>query len=154
MTPRPIVAPRFAPRIEPLTACAAYAFGSRANALVTRLLAFTDAELRLLSGVSSPRLVLVLGDESALPWVFGTRYLGKEPDAPSVLFDTTLAPDLPAHLLARAVREGHAEHGRSSSWALLAEPTLLVNLDSALTLSRTRLQAWQEAFRASPGEAP
>lgn len=135
----------FAPRDEPLLPCAAYAFDSAGAALARRLLGSSDASLRLLTGVASSRLVLVVGPETELPWVPGVSYLGRDDAEPALLVPTALTANVSVELLAEAV---FSRLGRRESCALLPEPPLLVPLGRALTLSRAQLGAWLEKFEA------
>ena len=47
--------------------------------------------------------LLLIGAAEELPWVDGVVYLGRDPEAPSLLLPTTLEPDVPAPLFERAI---------------------------------------------------
>lgn len=128
----------FRPRVVPLAPLAAAAQGRAARALAERLLARDDAALAALSGVASPDRLLVVGPVEALPWVDGVVYLGRDPQAPSLLLPTALAPDAPPALLERAVL-GRA---LAAPVAVLADPPALASLAAARPLDRARLCAW------------
>lgn len=137
------VALRWAAREPPLAPVALAAQGPAAWRLAERLIALDDAVLGALSGVASPGALLVAGPSEALPWVDGGQYLGVLPDAPGLLLPTTLAPGVPAPLLARALGDDGAP------WAVLPTGTAL-SAAAARPVSRARLVAW---LASQPGRA-
>jgi hypothetical protein len=91
------------PRAVPLAPAAVVARGKAAAALASRLARRDDAALGRLSGVGAPGLLLLIGAAEELPWVDGVVYLGRDPEAPSLLLPTLLEPDVPAPLFERAI---------------------------------------------------
>jgi hypothetical protein len=132
-------------RSQPLSPRAAVAEGTAALLLAQRLLALSDPDLARLSGVAAPGLLAVLGAADDLPWVDGVRYLGADPGAPGLLLQTTLAFDLPAALVERALR-AQAPPG-AGPLALLLAPLRLLPLGEARPIDRTRLATWVERAR-------
>lgn len=137
---------RWQVREPPLDATAAAATGLAAVALAQRLFARTDEALSLLSGVSSPELLLVTGPPGALPWVDGVQYLGRDPEAPALLLPTTLRPAVPLPLVERAVML--RRRGNPAPAAVLLDPPLLVPLEAARAVDRAALRRWLEARAA------
>jgi hypothetical protein len=135
-TPKITVA--LVPRAIPLTPVAACARGAVAEALVAKLLTRDDAALAKLSGVSADGIVIVCGPSDALPWVDGIVYLGYDPAAPSLLFPTTLVPDVHPALFERAVIGLRRVAGPV---AVLADPHALISLGTARPLDRKKLAA-------------
>ena len=136
------IAVTWSPRPEPLTPGAAWAQGEAARRLARRLLAADDEALARLRGVAGSDLLLILGDEDALPWVDGIGYLGTSAEATALLLPTHLQPSVPEDLLERAVL-ARSQPG-TSPIALLAGPTLRVATATARPLARTRLETWLE----------
>lgn len=126
------------PREPPLPAEAAAAEGDAARAMATRLLARAPDALARLRGVAAGRVLVVLGPAEDLPWVEGTRYLGRDPLAPSLWLPTTHAPAVSVALLERAFV---TLPGRGPLAVLLAPPRL-VPLDAARPVVRERLAAF------------
>jgi hypothetical protein len=122
------------------------ATGESARALATRLLALDDAVLAQLRGVAGTGLLLVLGAPELLPWVDGVAYLGRDPDAPSLLLPTALAPDVPVALLERALAARVNTLG--APLAVLDAPARLVPAADARPIERARLSAFRDS--ASP----
>ena len=89
------------PRAQALPAVAVAASGAAGTQLL-QALARLDP-LPALEGVVSANEVVVLGPFDALPWVEGAVYLGREPEAPTLLLPTTLKPAVPLPWLASAV---------------------------------------------------
>src|SRR2546421_12248969 len=89
-------------RQSPLTPVAVAAQGEAARLLAGRLLARDDADLARLQGVAGPGLLVISGEEGALPWVDGAIYLGRDTEASALLLPTTLEPSVPLPLLERA----------------------------------------------------
>lgn len=129
-----LTAVAFAEREPPLSPIAVSARGAVARALLTKLVSWPADRLDRLSGVFSGDLVVVLGSEEAdLPWVDGVRYLGRDPQAPSLLLPTTLEPVLPLALLERALVARARTRGRI---AVFVDPPALLPLAAALPLSK------------------
>ena len=125
-------------REEPLEPVAVAAGGSVARRLLRRLLARQDEEVSQLKGLASDNLVLVLGATTRLPWVPGCHYLGKDPEAPSLLLPTHSRPNLDAALLEQALRARYS----AMPLAVLPSLSLLISASGALHLDRAFLQAW------------
>ncbi len=136
------IAVTWSPRPEPLRPCAAWARGAGARRLARRLLDLDEAALGRLRGVAGTDLLLILGDEEALPWVDGIGYLGTSAEATALLLPTQLAPSVPEDLLERAVL-ARTESG-ASPVAVLAGPRLRVGAAAARPLDAARLRAWLE----------
>lgn len=118
------------PAEPPLQPCAVAAVGESA----LRLLAWLAVRENLggLQGVAGADAVVVLGDAAALPWVDGVVYLGRHPQAPSVLWPTTQMPDLPVELVDRAFCARVAE--TDLPVAVLPDAGVLVPLAAARPL--------------------
>jgi hypothetical protein len=95
---------RWRPTDAPLTAVAVAAIGDAATALARRLL--DRGDLASLRGVAGESLLVVLGAAESLPWCDGVIYLGQADGASGVLWPTTLQPDAPPVLVARALCAG------------------------------------------------
>jgi hypothetical protein len=134
-------------RDEPLEPCAVVARGETARDLAVRLLACDDERLAALRGVAGPSLLVVLGEASALPWVDGVEYLGRDTRAPSLLLPATRAPSIAVQLVERAVL---VHSGKSAPVAVTA--SFVASVASARPIARERLVAWVERERrgASP----
>lgn len=134
----------FAARAEPLRPCAAVAEGEAARRLAARLLARSDEELSRLSGAAGPGMIAVLGAEADLPWTDGVLYLGRDPDAPSLLLPTALAPGAPLPLWERALLAAAQAAGESAAppVAILLDPLRAVPLGGARPVRRAALAAW------------
>ena len=113
------------PRDVPLEPVGALGRGPVAAALGRRVLDAAPAY----EGVVGDGLFVLLGPD--LPWVDGVTYLGRHPDAPALLLDTRLAPDLPASWL--IARFGNP---------IVLLPDLVVPLGELAPLHPPALQAW------------
>ncbi len=131
------------PREPPLAPVAVVARGTIATALGTALLLDPRPAL---AGVCGPGLLVLFGPADALPWVDGCAYLGRDPDAPGVLLPTTLRPDAPLPLFARAVLARVPDGG--APVAVLRDPPALVPLGGARPVDRMRLTGWLDMERA------
>lgn len=126
-------------RTEPLAPAAVVALGDAAQRLARRLLALDDARLARLHGVSGDEVLLLLGEEAALPWVPGVLYLGREPEAASLLLPTTHTVTVPAALLERALLKRFPQLG--VPLAVLPGSRQVLSAFLARPLSRELLQA-------------
>ena len=92
-------------RPEPLESLAVVAFDGAARSLARRVLEASDDRLSRLraAGGTAACALLILGVADDLPWADGAVYLGKDPEAPSLLLPTMLRPDMPLPLVERAV---------------------------------------------------
>lgn len=133
---------RWTPRSAPLPARAVVASGAAAKALGRRLAELGDESLRVLAAVAGDGLLVVLGDESALPWIDGVTYLGRDESAPDLLLPTALTPTVPAAVLEAAIR---SLVPRSAPVAVLPSPPRLINCGAARAIDRDRLRAWIDA---------
>jgi hypothetical protein len=123
-------------RAAPLSPRAVAATGDAVRALARRLLDRDDAALARLRGVAGPDAVLVvIGDD--LPWVDGVTYLGWDPEAPTLLVPTALAPTVPAGLVEAAFARRFP--GESSPLAVLPEIGRVVPTGDARPLERNAL---------------
>jgi hypothetical protein len=104
-----------------------------------------------LSGVAASGLLVVLGEAGELPWVDGSVYLGRDPEAPALLLPTTHEPALPLPLVERALlaRSGGAAGVSwvSPPYAVLVGPPLLASVQAARPIIRRVLSAWREDDR-------
>ena len=131
------------PRPEPLRPTALAAQGQAALVLARRLLRDLDREEPLgLSGTASADLLILLGEAESLPWVDGVQYLGRDPDAPSLLLPTTLAPSVAPSLLERAFLRRFP--GLAPPLAVLPSLACVASAAEARPLDRERLRAWLE----------
>jgi hypothetical protein len=137
----------WSPRREPLAALAVAGVGAVALALARRALAAEDKQLGAWSGVAGSRVLVLLGETDALPWVDGAVYLGRDADAPSLLLPCALAPEVAPALLERALV---ARASAGMPLAVLQGSGLLVPLGSARPVARQTLMAWLKAAEATP----
>lgn len=122
-------------RDEPLTPIAVAALGAAGRALLTSLERRSD--LPALRGLAGGDLVVLLGEEGLLPWADGALYLGRDPNAPSLLLPTTLRPSLSLSLVERAMlRRG------SGPFAVIPARKELIRIDGARPLTREHLTRW------------
>ena len=124
-------------RYVPLDVSGVAAQGATAARLARRLLSEDDSSLSGLKGVAGVRLLVVMGQAEKLPWVDGVVYLGRDPQAPSLLVLTNLSPALPIALVERAlITRAYAP------CALLFHPPSVVPLTAARSIDRAVLEAW------------
>ena len=128
------------PRLAPLVPVGVAARGAAATSLARRLLREPDS-LSHYKGVGAPGLLVILGEETKLPWVDGVVYLGHDPQSPSLLFPTTLEPSVPAALLERSLA---AVHNHTGPVALLLDPPSIIPLSEARTVAPASLIKWLE----------
>jgi len=86
------IAVRWTARHAPLQARAVVASSAAARALGRRVAELDDDVLRTLAAVAGEDVFVVLGDSSALPWIDGVTYLGRDEAAPDLLLPTAMAP--------------------------------------------------------------
>jgi MoxR-vWA-beta-propeller ternary system domain bpX5 len=132
------------PRPVPLEPVGVAARGESARALARRLLARGDETLSRLSGVAGPDLIILLGDATALPWVEGATYLGRDAQAPSLLLPTNREPAVPVPLLERALLIRASRLHAEPPLAVLLDPPLLASTLEARPLIRSQIQTWLE----------
>lgn len=128
------------PRTEVLVPAAVFAQGDVARLLARRLLALDEVALARLQGVSGEGVLLILGEETALPWVPGVLYLGREPEAPSLLLPTTHEVSLPAALLERALLARFRPLGLPL--AVLPGSRQVISAYQARPINRALLHEW------------
>jgi hypothetical protein len=97
---------RFAPRASPLRVAGVHASGDAAITLARLLTKRPDAA-RQLAAVSSGDAIVVIGTASALPWIDGAVWLGREPEAPELLVPTHLGLFVHPALVLAALRKQH-----------------------------------------------
>jgi hypothetical protein len=102
-----------------------------------------DPARSALLGVAGDDILVLVGPTDALPWAEGAAWLGRDRDAPGLLLPTTLAPDVPTALYARAVLS-RAPAG-TAPIAVLLEPPLFVPIGSARPLGAGSIHAWLDA---------
>jgi hypothetical protein len=136
------IAIHWAPRHTPLVARAVIASGAAAKALGRRLAELADDALHALAAVAGDDLLVVLGDGSALPWIDGVTYLGRDDAAPNLLLPTALAPTVPAFVLEAAIRK---RVPRAAPVAVLPAPARLIPCGAARAIDRVQLATWLEA---------
>lgn len=131
------------PRARPLAPVGAAARGRAARLLAERLLARSDEELARLEGVAGEDLLVVLGPSAELPWTDGAVYLGRDPEAPSLLLPTTREPSVPLPLLEQAlVARALRVPGVAPPLAVFPDPLLLASTLEARPITRVMLMIW------------
>lgn len=133
---------RWSARARPLAARAVAAVGDAAIALGRRLAELEDAALAGLTAVAGVDVLIVLGEETALPWVDGVEYLGRDPAAPDVLLPTARAPSVPVAALAHALRAKAGEAAAPYALCTAGGATRLVPCGAARAVERRVLAAW------------
>jgi hypothetical protein len=129
------------PRDRPLDVRAVVASGAAARALGRRVAELDDEAMRSLTTVAGDDVFVVLGDASALPWIDGVTYLGRDETAPDLLLPTAMAPTIPAAVLEAAVRRRVPQ---LAPVAVLPAPARLIPCGAARAIDRGRLAAWLE----------
>ncbi|NUO49050.1 MAG: hypothetical protein HOV80_09365 [Polyangiaceae bacterium] len=124
-------------RRDPLEPRAVCAVGRAARALAAAALARSDEALGALCGVASEDAIVLLGDSEALPWADGVGYLGVDPEAPSLLVPTALAPSIPLALLERAA----LRIAETAPIAVLLSANQFLAVGSARPVARAALEA-------------
>ena len=128
-------------REPPLIPHAAAAVGEVARRLAQRLLEFEPTMLRRLAGVAGQTSLIVMGEETILPWVDGVVYLGRDPLAPSLLLPTRIRPLVPAaNVLEKAILNRFPKV--SPPIAVLPDRQTLISCHQALPILRNRLEEW------------
>lgn len=110
---------------------AAVACGSAARQLLERLVALPEAQQKQLSATANADMLVVIGPESALPWIDGIAYAAPHDDAASLWLPTHQHPDAPCDLLAQNLVQ---RYGRQPL-LLWPHPPALVPLDRQLPLT-------------------
>lgn len=131
------------PRARPLPPAGAVARGRAARLLGERLLARSDEDLACLSGVAGEDLLIVLGPAAALPWTDGAVYVGRDPEAPSLLLPTTREPSVSLPLLEQAlIARARRVPGVAPPLVVFPDPPLLASTLSARPVTRVMLMIW------------
>jgi len=125
----------------PLPARAVAAWGDAAKVLGERIAARDAAGLVGLSAVAGNRVLIVIGDETALPWIDGAFYLGRDDGAPELLLPTALAPSVPAPVLEAAIKRVAT---KGAPIAVLPASGMLVPCGAARAIDRAILATWLE----------
>lgn len=131
------------PRAEALAPRAAVAWGPAAQRLHARLAAMPAAAAAGLSATASRELLVVCGEQTALPWVIDVAYAAPCPEAPALWLPTHCEPDVPGDLLAASLQR---QHGRSPL-LLWPAPEAVVPLDRLMPLNAALLARIQEHWR-------
>jgi hypothetical protein len=134
------LAVRWLARDEPLPARAVVGAGPSARRLAASLLARDDASLARLRGVAAAEWIAVEGDAEDLPWADGVVYLGRDPEAPSLLVPTRARPSVPAAWLEQALRRTHAQ--LLAPIAVVDAPAAVLSLASARAIARSHVARW------------
>jgi hypothetical protein len=132
-------------RADALEPLAVAALGPVAHALATRLLDGTDEALEALRGIVAEGLLIALGAVDALPWVAGVTYLGRDPDAPSLLLPTAVRPAVAVEIFEQAILDRAPRVPRPL--AVLLSPRRIVSVVGALPIEREKLRRWLEGDR-------
>ncbi len=128
-------------REPPLPACAVAARGDVARRLASHLLELDQSAMGRLSGVAGKNSIVLLGDETNLPWVDGALYLGRDPLAPSLLLPTRIEPAVPAaNLLERALLNRFSKY--KLPLAILPETLTVISCYEASPVTRSRVEKW------------
>lgn len=114
-----------------LTPAGLVAPATLAPALLSLLRLSEARQLSALSVVATRDLIVLLGDNDALPWLDGARYCAPDPDARNLWTPTHLAPALPVDL----VQTNLIERAGSSPVLLWHAPEQLLPLAGAQTLT-------------------
>lgn len=128
-------------REPPLTACAIAASGEVARRLASHLLELDRSAMGRLSGVAGKNSIVLLADETNLPWVDGALYLGRDPMAPALLLPTRIEPAVPAaNLFERALLNRFSKYGLPL--AVLPETLSVISCYEARPITRSRIEEW------------
>jgi hypothetical protein len=135
---------RWTARTVPLPARAVLARGEAARALGRALLGWADGRLAEVAACAGGEVLVVLGEEAALPWVDGATYLGHDSAAPGLLVPTNRIPGVPLDLFAEALRPKLPAGG--GPWAVVPRPggagLTTVATAAAGPIGRAQLEAW------------
>jgi hypothetical protein len=122
-------------RHEPLVPQGLMASGPQRHTTAERLLTRDDQHLARLRGVVGDQHLLILGDETDLPWIPEATYLGQDRLAVHLLLPTNLCPEIPLEWLDRALIAAHGEQ----HYAVDPIRHMLVPVADALRLDRSCL---------------
>lgn len=128
-------------REPPLAACAIAACGDVARDLARHLLELDRTAMGRLSGVAGKNTLVLLGEETTLPWVDGVLYLGRDPLAPALLLPTRIEPAVPAaNLFERALL--HRFSKLKPPLAILPDTLTVISCYEASPITRSRIEEW------------
>lgn len=125
----------------PLPARAVLVRAAAARQLAHHLLGWESARLAPLRACVGDDLMVVLGDDTCLPWVDQAIYLGHDPAAPGLLLPTNRGLNVPVDLFAEALTR---RVGRGP-WAVLPADSgglVAVPIAPAGPIARDQLEAW------------
>ena len=109
--------------------------GAVARELMRRLLDLPDAQLQALAVVATRDMLVLLGEEAALPWADGVRYCAPHASMPGLWLPTHVLPELPLDLaITRLIALG-----ASVPFLLWNAPELVLPLGASEVLNRERL---------------
>ncbi|HKV06746.1 MAG TPA: hypothetical protein VJ725_01325, partial [Thermoanaerobaculia bacterium] len=99
--------------------------------------------LARLEGVAGEDLLVLLGPAADLPWADGTVYLGRDPEAPSLLLPTTREPSVPLPLLEQAlIARARRVPGVAPPLAVFPDPPFVASTAEARPVTRVMLMIW------------
>lgn len=131
------------PRAVALTPQAVVAVGQARQRLCRRLRDMPEEELRQYLATGNRDAFILFGPAERLPWVADVAYAAPSEEAASLWLPTTLAPDAPLDLLARATC---ARCDGRTPLLLWPDPAWLIPLDRQLPLSAGLLAGLCEAL--------
>ncbi|MDZ4834303.1 MAG: hypothetical protein SGJ27_11050 [Candidatus Melainabacteria bacterium] len=134
----------WSPREYPLAPQAvASCSAALARALTAKLLKKEESELRKLLCVAGKEVLLVIGEESDLPWLDGVVYIGQERNS-TIYIPTIWQASAPLPLLERALLA--ANPSLMPPIAVLPFSSLIVSLAKPFIPDRQTLQSIMEKF--------
>jgi hypothetical protein len=90
-------------------------------------------------GLAGDGVMVVLSDADILPWADGVEYVGRSPEAPSLLLPTCLEPGVGDALFERAVAR---TPGGEPPLAISPARRRVVSVAAARPIDRRRLSDW------------
>ena len=122
---------------------AAVGIGLAGRRLCRRLQELPDEELSAHAATANRDVLIVIASAERLPWVPDVAYAAPATEAPSLWLPTTLQPEVPLDLLARAALK---RSGGRSPVLLWPDPAWLIPLDRQLPVTRGLLKRLYEAL--------
>ncbi len=142
----PRIAIRWTQRDDPLVPLGVAAVGDRARAIARRLLREDFAgHMEKLRAVGTTDALLLLGRMPDLPWVDGAVYLGKDPDAGSLLIPANMVPSVPIDAVERCFAACFTE--LQPPIVVLPAQRRVFSAAPALPLAKSHLVRWLEGDR-------
>jgi hypothetical protein len=130
---------------SPPEACGAVAWHAASRSLHARLVELpTEVQARL-QATASRDVLLVTGALADLPWIPGVAYATRCIEAPTLWRPTLVQPDVPADLLAQALKRRHARE----PLLLWHDPVAVVPLDRQLQVTPKLLERIANAWQVS-----